>query len=239
VSSNGSDATCVEEQLRLLTHRGPDAAGAFRRGPGVVAQTRLAVIDLQTGDPPITDESGRIGAVLNGELYNFRALRAQLERDGHRLATQGDTEVLAHLAETDDAPQIARRLDGMFAFAIWDSRRGRLLLGRDRLGKKPLYYATTGRAFVFGSEIKAVLAHGAVSRELDDEALPAYLTSSPGCSASHPAMCSPCNREAHRGSSDTGRPITTSGSCHGSVTARFRMPRARCAWGWRRRFASA
>lgn len=174
--NNGSPASSVTEQLRLLTHRGPDAAGDFSRGPGVVAQNRLAVIDLETGDPPVTDESGAIGAVLNGELYNFRALRAQLQAQGHQFATQGDTEVLAHLAEDTDAAGIARRLDGMFAFAVWDARGERLLIGRDRVGKKPLYYSAGPSAFVFASEIKAVLAHPSVRRELDPEALPAYLT---------------------------------------------------------------
>lgn len=134
------------------------------------------MIDLETGDPPITNEDRTIGVVLNGEIYNFRELRTQLEARGHRLHTKGDTEVIAHLAEDNDAAAVARALDGMFAFAIWDEARGRLTLGRDRLGKKPLYYFASLSAFVFGSEIKAVLAHPAVSRELDEEALPAYLS---------------------------------------------------------------
>jgi asparagine synthase (glutamine-hydrolysing) len=141
-----------------------------------VAQNRLSIIDLETGDPPITNEDGTVGAVLNGEIYNFRELRAELERAGHRFRTQGDTEVIVHLAEGREAIDVARALDGMFAFAVWDEKRKRLIVGRDRLGKKPLYFWVSTETFVFGSEIKAILAHPAVSRELDEDALPAYLS---------------------------------------------------------------
>lgn len=137
---------------------------------------RLAIIDLQTGDPPITNEDGSIGVVLNGEIYNFRELRDELLGRGHVFRSNGDTETIAHLAEDAGPADVARRLDGMFAFAIWDSRRETLVLGRDRVGKKPLYYWSSSEALVFGSEIKAVLAHPAVTRELDDAAIPAYLT---------------------------------------------------------------
>jgi asparagine synthase (glutamine-hydrolysing) len=166
----------VDEQLRLLGHRGPDATGAFISAPGVVAQNRLAVIDLQTGNPPITNEDASIGVVLNGEIYNYRDLRRGLIDRGHQFDTTGDTEVIAHLAEEADPENLARRLDGMFALAIWDTRIQRMTLARDRLGKKPLFYSVAGQTFVFGSEIKAVLAHPAVSRELDPDAIPAYLT---------------------------------------------------------------
>jgi asparagine synthase (glutamine-hydrolysing) len=164
----------VEAQLDLLVHRGPDARGVFTSGRGCIGQTRLSVIDLETGNPPIANEDGRVGVALNGEIYNFRALRNELWRRGHRLHTRGDTEVLAHLAEDLDPVELARRLDGMFAFAVWDGRR--LLLGRDRMGKKPLYYWSAGGRLVFASEIKAVLAHPWVPRELDRDAIDAYLT---------------------------------------------------------------
>jgi asparagine synthase (glutamine-hydrolysing) len=176
LATEAGDTRVVAEQLRCLRHRGPDAEGHYGRDGAMVAQNRLAVIDLETGDPPITNEDGSVGVVLNGEIYNFRALRSELEARGHTLRTRGDTEVLAHLAEDQDAIGIAGRLDGMFAFAVWDSRRQRLTLGRDRLGKKPLYYYSSPLAFVFASEIKAVLAHPAVARELDEDAIPAYLT---------------------------------------------------------------
>jgi asparagine synthase (glutamine-hydrolysing) len=166
----------VERQLRTLDHRGPDSWGIHEGRGGAIGQTRLAIIDLVTGDPPITNEDGTIGTVLNGEIYNFQLLRADLRRAGHRLQTEGDTEVIAHLAEDLEPVALADRLHGMFAFAVWDDRRERLVLGRDRLGKKPLYYWTDGTRLVFGSEIKAVLADGQVPRELDDSAVAAYLT---------------------------------------------------------------
>lgn len=176
LGANGVTVDSTSGQLSLLRHRGPDSEGAFERGCGAVAQTRLAVIDLVNGDPPITNESGTIGAALNGEVYNFRSLREQLRVGGHRFRSDGDTEVIAHLAEDHSPVDLARRLDGMFAFATWDERRQGLVLGRDRLGKKPLYYWAGDGAFVFASEIKAVLAHPAVPRTLNPGALGAYLT---------------------------------------------------------------
>src|SRR4051812_26200679 len=169
-------ARAVDVQLSCQHHRGPDAEGFFDGGRGVVAQNRLSIIDLVTGDPPVTNEDGTIGAVLNGEIYNFRALRNELRADGHELSTEGDTEVLVHLAEDQDARTIARKLDGMFAFAVWDRHRQRLFLGRDRVGKKPLYYWRSASTFVFASEIKGVLSHPAVPCDLDERAISAYLT---------------------------------------------------------------
>ena len=166
----------VERQLRTLDHRGPDSWGIHQGRGGTIGQTRLAIIDLVTGDPPITNEDGTIGSVLNGEIYNFQSLRADLRRTGHTLQTHGDTEVIAHLAEDMEPVALANRIHGMFAFAVWDDRRQRLILGRDRLGKKPLYYWTDSARLVFGSEIKAVLADDDVPRELDDSAVAAYLT---------------------------------------------------------------
>jgi asparagine synthase (glutamine-hydrolysing) len=142
----------------------------------VLAQNRLSIIDVEGGDPPITNEDGSVGVVLNGEIYNFPRLQDELRADGHRLATRCDTEVIAHLAEELDPVALARRLEGMFAFAVWRERDCRLVLGRDRLGKKPLYYFHDGDRFVFGSELKAVLAHPRVPRELDEDAISPYLT---------------------------------------------------------------
>ncbi|MGD0810866.1 MAG: asparagine synthase (glutamine-hydrolyzing) [Acidimicrobiales bacterium] len=166
----------VEGQLRLLEHRGPDVSGLFGSGPGVIGQTRLSVIDLVTGDPPMTSEQATVGAVLNGEIYNYREIRRSLLNAGHTLASQGDTEVIAHLAEQSEPVELARQLDGMFAFAVWDTSRSRLVLGRDRLGKKPLYYWSDGKSLVFASEIKALLVHPSVPRRMDSQVLPAYLT---------------------------------------------------------------
>lgn len=169
-------AGIVDRQLDTLEHRGPDARGVFARGPGAIGQNRLAIIDLVTGDPPITDEDATVAVALNGEIYNFRELREELERGGHELRSRGDTEVIAHLAESLEPVELARRLDGMFAFAVWDARRSRLVLGRDRVGKKPLFYWHGGGGLVFGSEIKALFADSAVPRELDRSAIPAYLS---------------------------------------------------------------
>jgi len=159
-----------------LRHRGPDSVGTFDRPFASIGQSRLAIIDLVTGDPPITNEDGTIGVVLNGEIYNYRALQNQLRRNGHDLKTTCDTEVIAHLAEDLDPLAMARALHGMFAFAVWDERRRRLVLGRDRFGKKPLYYWHDGTRLVFGSEIKALVADPSVPRRLDPDAIPAYLT---------------------------------------------------------------
>ncbi len=171
----GATHARCEEQLRTVVQRGPDSLGVHLDGPAAVGQTRLAIIDLVTGDPPIATPDGAIGVALNGEIYNYAALREGLLSQGHDLHTTGDTEVIAHMAERLEPAELGATLDGMFAFAVWDRRRGRLVLGRDRLGKKPLHWWTNGRTLVFGSEIKAVLAHPAVPRRLSQRALPAYL----------------------------------------------------------------
>ena len=166
----------VGEQLSRLHHRGPDARGEFGSSAGGIAQNRLAIIDLVTGDPPITNEDESVAVVLNGEIYNYREIRSDLAAREHAFRSHGDTEVIAHLAEDVAPVQLARRLQGMFAFAIWDETRRRLVLGRDRLGKKPLFYWSGGGRLVFGSEIKALLADPGVPRRLDVSAIPAYLT---------------------------------------------------------------
>lgn len=166
----------IDRQLRLLDHRGPDSSGVFTGRRAVIGQTRLAIIDLVTGDPPIHNEDHSVGAALNGEIYNFKQLRDELKARGHDLKTEGDTEVIAHLAEDLDPLSLASSLDGMFAFAVWDESRGRLVLGRDRLGKKPLYYWHANHSFVFASELPALLAHPHVSARIDPDVVPAYLT---------------------------------------------------------------
>ena len=176
VSTRAVDRETVEAQLQTVLHRGPDSIGVFAGGRGAVGQTRLSVIDLVTGNPPISNQTATVGAVLNGEIYNFAALREQLMARGHQLTTVGDTEVLVHLAEELPAAELARSLVGMFAFAIWDTSKETLLLGRDRVGKKPLYYWWDGTDLVFGSEIKTLLCHPAVPRRLSPSAIPDYLT---------------------------------------------------------------
>jgi asparagine synthase (glutamine-hydrolysing) len=158
-----------------IRHRGPDAEG-FWAEPGVgLVHRRLSIIDLAGGDQPIGNEDGSIQVVFNGEIYNFLELRRGLEQKGHRFRTNSDTEVLVHLYE-EHGDELVTRLRGMFAFALWDRPRRRLLLARDRLGIKPLYLYRDSEKLVFGSELKAILAHPGVQRELDPAALEAYLT---------------------------------------------------------------
>ena len=175
VLGSGASRAVVESQLKCLEHRGPDSSGVFEGRGCVLGQTRLAIIDLVRGDPPLTNEHGSICAALNGELYNYRTLQAELRKQGHRFKSECDTEVIAHLAEHDDPVSLARSLDGMFAFAVWDETRRQLMLARDRVGKKPLYYFATGGTLVFASEIKALLEHPDVPVRLNEDAIAAYL----------------------------------------------------------------
>ncbi len=169
-SSRGAvDPGRLAAMSATLVHRGPDSDGTFVEGPVGLAARRLAIIDLQTGDQPIANEDGTIHVVQNGELYNYRELRAELERTGHRFATQGDTEVLVHLYE-EHGTGFAERLRGMFAVALWDAPRRRLVLARDRYGIKPLYYRATAEGIEFASELRA-LPRG----EIHLEALEAFL----------------------------------------------------------------
>jgi asparagine synthase (glutamine-hydrolysing) len=168
------DRATLERMCAALEHRGPDSRGLhIDAGVGLGIQ-RLRVIDLATGDQPIFNEDGSVAVVLNGEIYNYRELRAELERSGHRFATRSDTEVIAHLYEEDGA-RLVHRLRGMFGLAVWDAKRRRLLLARDRVGKKPLYYAHLGDQLCFASELGALLQHEQVPREVDHQALDAYL----------------------------------------------------------------
>ena len=123
----------------------------------------------------MSNEDGSVWVICNGEIYNFQTLRAEMEQRGHQLASYSDTEVIIHLYE-EYGEEFPRHLRGMFALAIWDSRQQRLLLARDRAGKKPLFYFHDGQQFIFASEIKAILAHPAVTRRVRVEAIPAYLT---------------------------------------------------------------
>src|SRR3954462_13854183 len=150
-------------------HGGRASEGALGDGPVGLAARRLAIIDLETGDQPIANEDGTIHVVQNGEVYNSRELRAELERSGHRFRTHGDTEVLVHLYEQHGL-DFARRLRGMFTVALWDSRERRLVLARDRYGIKPLYYRPVGGSLEFASELRA-LPRG----EIDLDALEAFL----------------------------------------------------------------
>src|SRR5258706_4997158 len=148
------DRALLEEMNGRIYHRGPDSDGFFVDQTVGLAMRRLAIIDVAGGQQPITNEDGAIQLVYNGEIYNFRELRDELERHGHRFATNSDTETVVHAYEQwgDDA---LRRFNGMFAFALWDGRRERLLLARDRMGKKPLYWHHSAHGLLWGSEAKA------------------------------------------------------------------------------------
>jgi asparagine synthase (glutamine-hydrolysing) len=164
----------LEQMKRAIWHRGPDEDGSFVDEHAALGMQRLAIIDLAGGRQPMANEDGTIWIVFNGEIYNYPQLRPQLEAKGHHFATNSDTEAILHLYEEmgDDCPTA---LDGMFAFCIWDGRRQRALLARDRLGKKPLYYSPSLGGLLFGSELKALLCHPGLSREIDLESLNTYL----------------------------------------------------------------
>src|SRR5436853_3847150 len=170
VSANGSaDPERVARMSATLVHRGPDSSGEFGDGTAALAARRLSIIDLETGDQPIANEDGSCHVIQNGEIYNYRELRHELERAGHRFRTHGDTEVLVHAYE-EWGTSFPDRLRGMFAVAIWDARRRRLVLARDRFGIKPLYYRAAPGGLEFASELRA-LPRG----EIDPDALEAFL----------------------------------------------------------------
>ncbi|MGQ0798263.1 MAG: asparagine synthase (glutamine-hydrolyzing) [Methanobacteriota archaeon] len=171
----GIDTDLVRRMNETLHHRGPDADAVKAFGRCVLAYKRLSIIDLPTGFQPMSDESGRSWIVYNGEIYNYKALREGLVARGHTLTTNSDTETIVHLYE-EKGPDAVHDLNGMFAFAIWDEDAGRLLLVRDRLGIKPLYYCETEGRVAFASEIKGILADPRVPRRLNHEALADYLT---------------------------------------------------------------
>jgi asparagine synthase (glutamine-hydrolysing) len=173
--SHQADETILQRMCTSLRHRGPDDQGFFLQGPVGLGCRRLSIIDLTTGQQPIFNESGRVAVVFNGEVYNFQELRLTLEAKGHRFTTRTDTEVVVHLYEEYGVDAV-QRLRGMFALALWDSERQRLLLARDRIGKKPLVYARLPDRLLFASEIKAILQDPEVPTAIDVQAVDAYLT---------------------------------------------------------------
>lgn len=164
----------LDRMTDIMRHRGPNDRGTYRADGIALGVRRLSIIDVEDGHQPVTNERSSIVAIQNGELFNHEELRRELVARGHSLQTRCDTEILPHLYE-DSGLGLAQRLNGMFAFAIWDEQRRRAVIVRDRLGVKPLYYAEVGGLLVFGSELKSVLASGLVSQELDWEAIDAYL----------------------------------------------------------------
>jgi asparagine synthase (glutamine-hydrolysing) len=169
------DQQVLADMLQVLHHRGPDDSGVFFDKEIALGMRRLSIIDLDGGKQPICNEDGSITTVFNGEIYNYQSLREELEGRGHRLATASDTEVIVHLYE-DFGQECVQHLRGMFGFAVWDARKRRLMLARDRLGIKPLYYTQAGGRLIFGSEIKAILQHPSVQVVLNQEGLNNFLS---------------------------------------------------------------
>src|SRR5262245_22513291 len=179
-------APTLQRMTDCLRHRGPDADGTYysefryrppyESMPGVaLGHRRLSIIDLATGGQPMCNEDGSVWIVFNGEAYNYQALRYRLEGSGHRFRTDSDSETILHLYE-DEGPECFSHLNGMFAVAIWDSNRRRLVLGRDRLGKKPLVYRQEPGRLMFASELKSLLEVPGLPREIDPSAVDEYLT---------------------------------------------------------------
>lgn len=165
----------LHSMCERMTHRGPDDEGLFIANGTALGMRRLAIIDLVTGEQPVFNEDKSVAVILNGEIYNYRELRRELERRGHSFSSQSDTEVLPHLYE-EYADEMVQHLNGMFAFALWDSKRRRLLIARDRFGEKPLYWGVFNNTLLFASEPKVLLAHPAVKSSLNLQALREYLS---------------------------------------------------------------
>jgi len=174
-SPSGVKLEELNSMLGTIVHRGPDDSGCYVNANIGLGSRRLSIIDLETGNQPIGNEDRTIWVVYNGEIYNYQTLRLQLESKGHLFHTNSDTEVIIHLYE-EVGEQCVEQLGGMFAFALWDERQQKLLLARDRLGQKPLFYARDGSDFLFGSEIKAILALHHKKPELDPLAMHDYLS---------------------------------------------------------------
>ncbi len=176
-----ADRLHADERVRLiamrdvLTHRGPDESGVFHDGFAGLAHRRLSIVDLATGQQPLANEDETVWVVYNGEIYNHADVRPELEAAGHRYRTRSDTETIVHAYE-EWGDRCVERFRGMFAFAIWDAPRRRLLLARDRLGIKPLYWTLVDNRLLFGSEIKAILESGLVRREANERAIPELLS---------------------------------------------------------------
>lgn len=174
-NSEKADEKILRNMNLKLYHRGPDEEGYYLNGNIAIAMRRLSIIDLKNGNQPIFNEDKTVAVVLNGEIYNFIELRDELEKKGHIFRTKTDTEVVVHLYE-EEKTELVKKLRGMFAFAIIDIKEKKLIIARDRLGKKPLYYYDDGSVFAFSSEINSLLQHPSVKKEINLKALNMFLT---------------------------------------------------------------
>ncbi len=169
------DPNLVQRMCDVITHRGPDEDGYHVEQNIGLGMRRLSIIDLSTGKQPIYNEDESLLIVFNGEIYNFKELRADLEQKGHKFRTKGDTETILHGYE-EYGPQVLQRMNGMFGLAIWDRNRKRLFIARDRIGIKPIYYYLDGEKLVFGSEVKSILEDKSINRTVDQKALGYFLS---------------------------------------------------------------
>jgi len=175
LEGNKKNSAFVQKMAATITHRGPDDAGFFSDKDIALAIKRLKIIDLKTGKQPIFTADKNMVIVYNGEVYNYRELRALLKKKGHTFRTKSDTEVVLHIIQEYGVNGL-KKLNGMFALAIWDRKKKQLLLARDRIGIKPLYYFYDGKRLIFASEIKAILQDKRIMRQLNPEALAEYIT---------------------------------------------------------------
>ena len=174
-NNSPADQQVLREMLSVLHHRGPDDDGVHFDTGLAIGMRRLSIIDLSGGKQPIANEDGSVVTVFNGEIYNYRELQKLLRQRGHILITDSDTEVIVHLYE-EYGEECVQHLRGMFGLAVWDSRRRKLFVARDRLGIKPLYYTVSCGRLIYGSEIKAILQYPGVSRSLNLEGLSSFLS---------------------------------------------------------------
>ncbi len=165
----------LQSMINVMSHRGPDGEGVYINGPVALGHRRLSIIDLDTGAQPMSNEDGSIWITYNGEIYNFKNLRQDLQNKGHRFKTKSDTETIIHAYE-EYGYDCVKKLRGMFSFGIWDAKKTCLFLARDRLGKKPLYYYYDDHRFVFASEIKAIISDRNIKRDIDLSAVSDYFT---------------------------------------------------------------
>ena len=173
--SRRPERSLLEKMNAAIAYRGPDSDGYYVEAGVGLAMRRLSIIDVSGGDQPISNEDRSLWIIFNGECYNYPEMRLDLERRGHRLSTKSDTECIVHYYE-EEGDACIKRLRCMFAFALWDDKRKRLLLGRDRLGKKPLYYTIQNGTLYFGSELSAILAALPSRPETNLEAIDLYLS---------------------------------------------------------------
>jgi len=164
----------LNPMVQIMVHRGPDAEGTMIKGPIAIGMRRLSIIDLTTGDQPISNHDNSVTVICNGEIYNYVELRGELIKKGYSFKTKTDTEVLVHLY-SEYGCEMLPYLNGMFAFAIWDEKKQSLFIARDRMGIKPLYYAQIDKRFLFASELKSILTHPGLDKSLDMNGIADYL----------------------------------------------------------------